>query len=120
METRLLELIDKIQGAVEAHGAEALRLALLVIRIQAAFELVGAVTLLVAVLIGARFLRRWWEKDLDFDADGFRMIITILSGVVGLIALIVAIVMVTNARLWLALYDPRLALVYDVINRLGK
>lgn len=122
VERQVAQILIALQEAVEKHGPGALKVALQVLRIEAIFHLIFGLFALVGIILTIRWLRRVWrdlEDDSYSDTDE-KMLKTLGGAIVLLILGIVFLATWGEVRTWMAAYDPRLALAYDILQKLTR
>lgn len=121
----LADILETVRGAVEAHGGEAAELAGRVYQLDAMGDLLWPIAMLFLAGLCAFAARPLWrcchavhdiDKEFAFGAG------TIVVGIVGCMALVVAIIGVAdnilNPLIWVSATDPEVALARALLAKL--
>lgn len=113
------QAIAKLGELVSKHGPQAVDLAASVVQVDAMGNLIRGGAFGVAALVATALCFSFWRWILSDEGDGEAAGLACLGSGAALVLWVFALVPVLNVWNWVALYEPRLALAHEVLNKVG-
>lgn len=119
VDQQVAQILKALQDTVKEYGPEGIHLALSVLRFEAIMNVVFSLGAILVVWVVSKRIWEWRKKALEEDPrnDTAEIGSAMLLGMMGLLTLMGTGTLLLSARTWMAIYDPRLALAYDILRK---